>query len=57
LTFRKGEYQIKELVSLFKDDKLHTNIDKSYKLSNIIEAHQYLETGRKVGNIVIINQK
>lgn len=44
-----------DLVSLFKDDKLHTNIDKSYKLSNIIEAHEYLETGRKVGNIVIIN--
>lgn len=44
-----------DLVSLFKDDQLHTNIDKSYKLSNIIEAHEYLETGRKVGNIVIIN--
>ncbi|SDW33787.1 NADPH:quinone reductase [Lutibacter oricola] len=46
----------KELVSLFKDEKLHTNIDKAYKLSEIKLAHEYLETGRKVGNIVIINQ-
>lgn len=44
-----------ELADLFKQGKLYTNIDKSYKLSDISEAHNYLETGRKVGNIVIIN--
>jgi len=46
-----------ELVDFFKQKRLKTVIDKSYNLSEIIEAHQYLETGRKVGNIVIINQK
>ncbi|MFD2824642.1 NAD(P)-dependent alcohol dehydrogenase [Lacinutrix iliipiscaria] len=44
-----------ELVDLFKQGKLYTNIDKSYKLSDIADAHHYLETGRKVGNVVIIN--
>ena len=44
-----------ELVDFFKQGKLYTNIDKSYKLSDIAEAHHYLETGRKVGNIVIVN--
>ena len=45
-----------ELVDFFKQGKLYTNIDKSYCLSDIVEAHHYLETGRKVGNIVIINR-
>lgn len=45
-----------ELVTFFKQKKLKTVIDKSYDLSEIIEAHHYLETDRKVGNIVIINQ-
>ena len=45
-----------DLVQFFKQGKLHTNIDRTYKLSEIVEAHQYLETGRKVGNITIINQ-
>ena len=44
-----------ELVDFFKQGKLHTNIDKSYNLSDIVAAHHYLETGRKVGNIAIIN--
>ncbi|MBW2937556.1 NAD(P)-dependent alcohol dehydrogenase [Aureisphaera sp. CAU 1614] len=44
-----------ELVDFFKQGKLYTNIDKSYKLPDIAEAHHYLETGRKVGNIVIVN--
>lgn len=44
-----------ELVDFFKQGKLHTNIDKKYSLSDIVAAHHYLETGRKVGNIVIIN--
>jgi len=44
-----------ELVDFFEQGKLYTNIDKSYNLSDIVEAHHYIETGRKVGNITIIN--
>lgn len=45
----------KDLVYFFGQNKLHTNIDRTYGLSDIAKAHQYLETGRKVGNVVIIN--
>ncbi|MDG5491318.1 NAD(P)-dependent alcohol dehydrogenase [Psychroserpens sp. SPM9] len=44
-----------ELVHFFKQSKLHTSIDRTYGLSDISKAHQYLETGRKVGNVVIVN--
>lgn len=44
-----------DLVYFFKQKKLQTYIDKEYTLLEIKEAHQYLETARKVGNIVIIN--
>ncbi|GGH42514.1 Zn-dependent oxidoreductase [Mangrovimonas yunxiaonensis] len=42
-----------ELVPLFKQEKLQTVIDRTYRLEQLVEAHHYLETGRKVGNIVI----
>ncbi|WP_250432455.1 NAD(P)-dependent alcohol dehydrogenase [Hanstruepera flava] len=44
---------LSELQILFEQEILQTHIDKTYKLEHLVEAHQYLETGRKVGNIVI----
>ncbi|MCG2417788.1 NAD(P)-dependent alcohol dehydrogenase [Aequorivita sp. F47161] len=46
---------LKELINLFEEGKLKTHVDKTYILSEIVTAHQHLDTGRKVGNIVIIN--
>ncbi|WP_420235692.1 zinc-binding dehydrogenase [Tenacibaculum aiptasiae] len=46
---------LNDLNILFEQNKLKTVIDKTFSLSNIISAHQYLETDYKVGNIVIIN--
>lgn len=46
---------LNDLVLFFKQKKLHTHIDQAYALSDIVKAHKYLETGRKVGNVVIIN--
>ena len=44
-----------DLVGLYKQGKLQTHIDKKYSLPDIKHAHYYLETGRKVGNIVVVN--
>jgi NADPH:quinone reductase-like Zn-dependent oxidoreductase len=41
------------LKDLFEHKKLNPVIDKTYSLENIVDAHTYLETGRKKGNIVI----
>lgn len=46
---------LNDLVIFFKERKLYTIIDRTYKLENLIEAHNYIESGRKKGNLVIIN--
>lgn len=50
------KHLLDKLVSLFKQEKLNTIIDRTYPLEDIVEAHKYLESGHKVANIAIINQ-
>ena len=33
--------------------KLETVIDRAYRLEEIVEAHRYVDTGRKRGNVVV----
>ncbi|MCB1754451.1 MAG: NAD(P)-dependent alcohol dehydrogenase [Gammaproteobacteria bacterium] len=42
-----------EIVELFVSKKLRSVIDKVYSLEEIIEAHEYVDKGRKKGNVVL----
>ncbi len=44
---------LSEVVDIFKEGKLKMVIDRQYPLEKLDEAHRYIATGRKKGNIVI----
>ena len=44
------------LVEIFKEGKITTVIDRQFPLEKLEEAHRYIATGHKKGNVVIINQ-
>ncbi len=41
------------LVNLAEAEQIHPVIDRTYELDDIVEAHRYVDTGRKKGNVVI----
>lgn len=51
----KSEIQknmLKEVLQSIKEDKLHVHIERTYRLEEAAEAHQYIDSGRKRGNVV-----
>lgn len=44
---------LQELADMYEKGHLRGVIDKTYSLSEIANAHEYVETGRKKGNVVI----
>ncbi|MGZ0189332.1 MAG: zinc-binding dehydrogenase, partial [Alphaproteobacteria bacterium] len=42
------------LLEMVQDDKLTVVMDRTYPLDQLIEAHHYMETGRKRGNVVVV---
>ena len=42
-----------ELAKMFDTGKLVASIDKTFEMSDIVEANRYVDSGRKKGNVVI----
>ena len=45
---------LNELLEIFKEGRLKTVIDRQYPLEKVAEAHTYIASGHKKGNVVII---
>jgi NADPH:quinone reductase-like Zn-dependent oxidoreductase len=46
---------LKQLLPLYENGQLKTVIDKTFNLADTADAHRYIDTGRKKGNVVIVN--
>jgi NADPH:quinone reductase-like Zn-dependent oxidoreductase len=46
--------ELGEILELVADGKFAPIMDRTYPLRDLLEAHQYVETGRKRGNVVVV---
>ena len=52
ITKEKSEH-LKRIKELAENELIKSFVDRTFDLSEIVEAHQYVDTGRKRGNVVI----
>lgn len=50
---KPGAAELAQLVSLAESGHYRPVIDRTYDLADIVEAHRYVDTGRKRGNVVL----
>lgn len=46
--------ELAEILQLVASDRFAPAMDRTYPLSDLVEAHFYVETGRKRGNVVVV---
>lgn len=46
---------MKELVEIYKAGKLKVVVDRQFPLEKVADAHRYIDSGRKRGNVIIIH--
>jgi NADPH:quinone reductase-like Zn-dependent oxidoreductase len=52
-TPRQGQEMVRYVRELIESGEFRPLIDRRYPLDQIVEAYRYVETGRKIGNVVI----
>ncbi len=50
---KETKEQLTQLQQLYENGEIHAHIDRSYTLDDIAEAHCYVDTGKKKGNVVV----
>ena len=51
----KLRHLLDEVLVLYRGGLLKTVIDRQFPLEKLAEAHRYIDTGRKKGNVVIVH--
>lgn len=46
--------ELSEVLALMASNQFSPVMDRTYPLSDLVEAHRYVETGRKRGNVVVV---
>ncbi len=50
---RPGAPELAQLVGLAESGRYRPVVDRTYDLADLVEAHRYVDTGRKRGNVVL----
>jgi len=50
----KLRFMLSEVLEIYKEGRLQTFIDRQFPLEKLAEAHQYIDSGHKKGNVVIV---
>jgi NADPH:quinone reductase-like Zn-dependent oxidoreductase len=51
----KLKHLLSEVLDIYKEGRLKTVIDRQFPLEKVAEAHRYIDSGHKRGNVVIVN--